>query len=140
MHLEGAKSTQETPMDTQDLTCPICMCKELILFLSYSKRIQFLGIAEDPQITSCCHRVFCIKDADLNRYNNGCPLCREKKFSFQSSPKHKAMLEQLTIKCVCSEHIAPDEYENHLERCSNVTFPCPHKTCQEKVFHHSFRN
>jgi hypothetical protein len=43
------------------------------------------------------------------------------------------MLEQLTIKCVCSEYIAPDEYENHLERCSNVTFSCPHKTCKEKV-------
>jgi hypothetical protein len=91
------------------------------------------GIADDPQLSSCCQRVFCTKDADLNRYNNGCPLCREKKFSFQPSPKHKAMLEQLTIKCACSEHIAPDEYENHLERCSNVTFSCPHKTCKEKV-------
>ncbi len=43
------------------------------------------------------------------------------------------MLDQLTIKCACSERIAPDEYENHLERCSNVTFPCPHNVCREKV-------
>jgi hypothetical protein len=92
-----------------------------------------IGIAEDPQMTSCCHRVFCRKDADVNRYNNGCPLCREKNFSFQSSAKHKEMLEKLTIKCSCSERIAPDEYESHLERCSDVKFICPHKGCQEKV-------
>ncbi|CAF2369905.1 unnamed protein product [Rotaria sp. Silwood2] len=90
------------------------------------------SIADDPQITSCCNRVFCAKDADLNQYTNGCPLCRKKHFAFKSSPKHKEMLEQLTIKCVCSEHIAPDEYERHLERCSNVTLTCPHNTCREK--------
>lgn len=90
-------------------------------------------MADDPQITSCCHRIFCKKDADLNRYNNGCPLCREKKFSFQPSLKHKEMLENLTMKCECSERIAPDEYDNHLERCSHVTFVCPHKICREKV-------
>lgn len=43
------------------------------------------------------------------------------------------MLEQLTIKCACSERIAPDEYEHHLERCTNVTFTCPHKVCLDKV-------
>ncbi|CAF3627747.1 unnamed protein product [Rotaria sordida] len=91
-----------------------------------------ISIAEDPQITSCCNRVFCVKDADLIQYTNGCPLCRKKHFSFKSSSKHKEMLEQLTIKCVCSERIAPDDYERHLERCSNVTFPCPHNTCREK--------
>lgn len=48
------------------------------------------------------------------------------------------MLEQLTIKCDCSEHIPPDEYENHLSRCSNVIFTCPHKTCREKVCHSLF--
>lgn len=43
------------------------------------------------------------------------------------------MLEQLTIKCACSEHIAPDEYEAHLERCPSTTFTCPHNVCREKV-------
>ena len=43
------------------------------------------------------------------------------------------MLEKLTIQCACSEHIPPNEYDSHLERCSNVSFPCPHKVCQEKV-------
>jgi hypothetical protein len=43
------------------------------------------------------------------------------------------MLDQLTIKCACSERIAPEEYENHLERCSNLTFICPHTVCREKV-------
>jgi hypothetical protein len=43
------------------------------------------------------------------------------------------MLEQLTIKCACSERIAPDEYDSHQERCSNVTFPCPHEICRVKV-------
>ena len=95
----------------------------------------FVGIAGDPQITSCCQRVFCTKDADLNQYSNGCPLCREKMFTFKSSPKHKEMLEQLTIKCVCSEYIAPDDYENHLSRCLNVIFTCPHSGCREKVCH-----
>jgi hypothetical protein len=97
-----------------------------------------IGIADDPKITSCCHRVFCTKDANLNRYDNGCPLCREKDFSFQSSPKHKEMLDQLTIKCICSQRIAPDEYETHLNRCSNVTFTCPHNICREKVYNHLF--
>ncbi|CAF1311611.1 unnamed protein product [Adineta steineri] len=116
MHLNGTEPIQETNiMNTQDLTCPICMC-----------------IAGDPQITSCCQRVFCTKDADLNQYYNGCPLCREKEFSFKSSPKHKEMLEHLTIKCICSEYIAPDDYENHLNRCSNATFTCPHNVCREK--------
>ena len=43
------------------------------------------------------------------------------------------MLEQLTIKCACSERIVPEEYENHMERCSNVSFTCPHTACQDKV-------
>lgn len=43
------------------------------------------------------------------------------------------MLEKLTIQCACSEHVPPNEYECHLERCSNVSFVCPHKVCQEKV-------
>jgi hypothetical protein len=92
-----------------------------------------LAIAEDPHITSCCQRVFCLKDANPSRYDNGCPLCREVNYSFQQSPKHKSMLEQLTIKCACSERIVPHEYEKHMERCSNVTFTCPHNSCREKV-------
>ncbi|CAF2066355.1 unnamed protein product [Rotaria magnacalcarata] len=115
MRIDENKPKEEIHMDTRDLTCPICMC-----------------IAEDPQISSCCNRVFCSKDADLNQYSNGCPLCRQKHFSFKSSPTHKEMLDQLTIKCVCSEHIAPDEYETHLERCTQTSFICPHKTCREK--------
>lgn len=43
------------------------------------------------------------------------------------------MLDQLTIKCACSERFVPNEYDNHMERCSNVTFTCPHTVCQEKV-------
>jgi len=43
------------------------------------------------------------------------------------------MLDQVTIKCACSERIIPQEYENHLERCLNVTLTCPHSVCQEKV-------
>ena len=133
MHLEGIKPTEETQMDTQDLTCPICMCKTEFDILRIFSTYSILAIAGDPQISSCCHRIFCLKDADITQYNNGCPLCRERKFSFQSSPKHKAMLEKLTIKCACSEHVAPIDYESHLERCSNVLFPCPHNVCQEKV-------
>jgi hypothetical protein len=94
-----------------------------------------IAIAEDPYITSCCHRVFCSKDANTSKYENGCPLCREINYSFQQSAKHQSMLDQLTIKCACSERIVPHEYENHMERCSNVTFVCPHSACQEKVNH-----
>ena len=97
------------------------------------KDICVLGIADDPQISSCCQRIFCKKDADPNRYGNGCPLCRQKTFSFQPSVKHKEMLDKLTMKCDCSERVAFDEIENHLERCASVTSTCPHKTCQEKV-------
>jgi hypothetical protein len=101
------------------------------LLCNYSYII--IGIAEDPQVISCCHRVFCVKDANPSQYENGCPLCREKNYSFQPSARHKEMLDHLTIKCACSEHIIPQEYENHLERCSNVTFTCPHNVCREKV-------
>jgi hypothetical protein len=92
-----------------------------------------IGIAEDPQVTSCCDRVFCAKDANPSRYDNGCPLCREVNYSFHQSSKHKTMLDQLTIKCACSERIVPCEYDNHMERCANVTFTCPHTICREKV-------
>ncbi|UJR16059.1 hypothetical protein I4U23_002972 [Adineta vaga] len=115
MHLDKNEPTTETRIETQDLVCPICM-----------------SIAGDPQITSCCHRIFCIKHADLNQYHNGCPLCRERDFKFKPSPKHKEMLGQLTIQCACSEYIAPDDYENHLDRCLNTTFTCPHSACREK--------
>lgn len=47
--------------------------------------------------------------------------------------KHKEVLDQLTIKCTCSERIAPQDYENHMERCSSVTFICPHSVCRDKV-------
>ncbi|CAF1070602.1 unnamed protein product [Adineta ricciae] len=115
MHLEINELPCQTQLDTQDLTCPICM-----------------SIAGDPRVTSCCHRVFCAKDADPNQYQNGCPLCREKDFHFERSPKHKELLEQLTIKCVCSEYIAHGDYENHLNRCLNTRFTCPHTACREK--------
>lgn len=98
-----------------------------------------IGIAEDPHVSSCCHRVFCVKDATPTRYDNGCPLCRETNYSFQQSAKHKAALDQLTIKCTCAERIAPHEYENHMERCSSITFLCPHSVCREKV-NHSYSN
>ena len=89
-------------------------------------------------MTSCCHRVFCAKDADPTQYHNGCPLCREKDFHFDASLKHKELLEQLTIKCACSEYIAPDDYENHLNRCLNTRFTCPHTACREKVNNNVF--
>ncbi|CAF3440566.1 unnamed protein product [Rotaria socialis] len=116
MHLEKTTSTTgETPIEARDLMCPICMT-----------------IAEDPYITSCCHRVFCSNDANSSQYENGCPLCRDEHFSFQQSAKHKSKLEELTMKCSCSERVLPQEYDQHLERCLNITFTCPHKTCQEK--------
>jgi hypothetical protein len=134
MHLEGTTSTQETQIETRDLMCPICMSKNNNIYLKIIFIINTkIGIAEDPHITSCCHRIFCEKDANSSRYENGCPLCRELNYSFEQSAKHKSMLDQLTIKCTCSERIAPHEYENHLERCSNVTFICPHAACREKV-------
>lgn len=92
-----------------------------------------IAIAEDPHITECCQRVFCSKDAIASKYSNGCPLCRESNLSFQPSEKHKSMLDQLTKKCSCSERILPNEYESHLERCSNVNFTCPHSACRDKV-------
>lgn len=54
-------------------------------------------------------------------------------YTFQQSAKHKSALDQLTIKCTCAERIAPHEYDNHMERCSSVTFVCPHSVCREKV-------
>ncbi|CAF1202728.1 unnamed protein product [Rotaria sp. Silwood1] len=114
MHLEKKTSTEETPMDGRDLICPICMT-----------------IGEDPHITSCCHRVFCSKDANSRKYDNGCPLCRAENYSFQQSTKHKDMLDKLTIQCTCSERVLHHEYEHHLARCLNITFTCPHNACIE---------
>ncbi|CAF2512098.1 unnamed protein product [Rotaria sp. Silwood2] len=115
MHLEKVTSTEETQMDGRDLMCPICMT-----------------IAEDPHITSCCHRVFCSKDASSRKYDNGCPLCRAENYSFQQSDKHKAMLDKLTMKCTCSERILQHEHQYHMERCLDVKFTCPHSACKER--------
>lgn len=138
MHLEGDSSKPGTPFDVRDLTCPICMSKidDPSLFFFHLLLFFFKGIAEDPQISSCCHRVFCVKDGNTSRYENGCPLCRQMHYSFQSSAKHREMLEQLTLKCSCSERLIPSEYESHLERCVSVTFVCPHAACREKVNDH----
>ncbi|CAF0894062.1 unnamed protein product [Rotaria sordida] len=115
MHLEKTTSTEETQMDGKDLVCPICM-----------------SIADEPYITSCCHRIFCSKDANSRKYDNGCPLCRAENYSFQPSTKHKEMLDKLTMKCSCSERMFANEYDYHMARCSDVTFTCPHSTCQDK--------
>ena len=137
MHLELATSAPVTQIAAQDLICPVCMSKHHCsifksLLLTFILKI---AIDEDPHVTSCCNRVFCSKDANPSKYDNGCPLCREVNYSFQQSPKHKSMLDQLTIKCACSERIAPLEHEYHMARCSSVTFVCPHIACREKVSH-----
>lgn len=95
--------------------------------------VTTVGVADNPHVTSCCARVFCGKDADRTQYPNGCPLCRARKFQFQPSAQHGETLAQLTIQCVCSEYIAPDDFDNHLSRCPRETLVCPHKTCREKV-------
>lgn len=115
MHLDHSTTGVNNQIEARDLMCPICMT-----------------IAEDPHISSCCHRIFCAKDANSNRYDNGCPLCREINYTFQPSALHKTLLDQLTTKCACSERILPEDYESHQERCSNVKFPCPHLACQDK--------
>ncbi|CAF0872744.1 unnamed protein product [Didymodactylos carnosus] len=117
MHIaESSDASDSKTLDLHDITCPVC-----------------LGAAEDAMITSCCQRVFCARDADKSRYENGCPHCRAENYEFQVAQKYRDLVDKCTYKCTCNERLFPRDYDSHQLRCSAISFACPHAVCQEKL-------